>query len=110
MGVSTGVQGVISSGTVGGYLFEKSSKKSFGVTNGLITAMHLKVAKSSLPVTVIAADGVTMVQNSDEDHRTWLEQAASDWKVAIEEHEMYAGQREPSRKKRVAAGTKVARF
>jgi len=110
MGVSTGVQGVNSSGTFGGYIFEKSSKKRFGVTNGHVAAMHLKEAASSLPVTIVAADGVMMVQNSDEDHRTWLEQAEAHWRVAIEEDERYGGQRERSRNKRVAAGAKVERL
>jgi hypothetical protein len=110
MGVSTGVEGVNSSGTFGGYVFEKSSKKRFGVTNAHVAAMHLKEAASALPVTVRAEDGVMMVQNSDQDHRTRLDWAELDWKAAIEDDEIYAGQRERSRNKRAAAGEEVERL
>lgn len=110
MGSSTGVKGVRSSGTFGGYVFEKSSRKRFGITNGHVAAMHLKEEASLLPVTVRAEDEVTMVQNSDEDHCTRLEWAESDWQAAIAEDEMYGGQRERSRNERAAAGAEVERL
>jgi hypothetical protein len=109
MGVSTGEKGVSSSGTFGGYVFDKSSKKRCGVTNGHVAAMHLKEAASSLPVTIRAEDGVTMVQNSDEDHRTRLEWAESVWQATIAEDEKDGGQCERSRNKRAAAGAEVER-
>jgi hypothetical protein len=107
MGVSTGVEGVDSSGTFGGYVFEKSSKKRFGVTNGHVAAMHLNEQASSLPVTIRAEDGVTMVQNSDQDHYERLDQAERHWKFAIQEDERHGGQHERSRKRRATAGANV---
>jgi hypothetical protein len=68
MGGSIGVKGVLSSGTLGGYIFDPITRKQYALTNGHVAGMQWKGQKSAMPVVVTESEKVIIVQNSDEDY------------------------------------------
>jgi len=90
MGVGMGVEGVNSSGTFGGYIFETTTMKRYRLTNGHVTAMHLKQGVSA-SVVVQKAEGVKMVQNSHQDHLRTIETAEAYLKDWVAKDELYSG-------------------
>ena len=107
MGVSVGVEGVNSSGTFGGYIFETTTMKRYGLTNGHVTAMHLKQGASALPIVVQEADGVKMVQNSHQDHLREVERVETTLKDWVAKDELYSGGNPKAASNRTKAAAKV---
>lgn len=72
MGRSIGVAGQKSSGTFRGYIYNKSTGRIHGITNGHIVLMNRKASEETLSVCATQEDGVNVciMQNLDEDHET----------------------------------------
>jgi len=89
MGVSVGVEGVNSSGTFGSYIFETTTKKRYGLTNGHVAAMHLTQGVPALPVVLQGAKGAKMVQNSHQDHPQAIERVETTLKDWVAKDQLY---------------------
>ena len=61
-----------SSGTLGGLVFETGTRKVYGLTNGHVCGMSLKVALAKLPMILDSELGLSLAvnQTSDRDHES----------------------------------------
>ena len=110
MGGSIGVKGVLSSGTLGGYIFDPITKNRYGLTNGHVVAMNLKGRMSAMPVVVTESEQLVIVQNSDEDYALMKKDKLEILEQAVAVDEIYGGAHPRCAWKRVAAQREFAKF
>lgn len=91
MGGSIGVKGVLSSGTLGGYIFDRTTEKQYGLTNGHVARMQWKGRKLAMPVIITETEQVTIVQNSDEDFGQQRTDIMQNLAHAVEVDQVYGG-------------------
>jgi hypothetical protein len=92
MGRSIGVAGTMSSGTMGGYIYDTSTQKGFALTNGHVCAMDKKNELPELPMIIDGnLESVTINQNSDQDHAHSLKVTGETMEDAAERANEYGG-------------------
>ena len=90
MGVSVGVKTNDSTGTLGGFVHAKNSGTIYGITNGGICRAQYRRTLESLPLR-LGPDNITMISNSDKDHRFLLSSVQMHYDECAAEDEIYAG-------------------